>query len=428
MSNSLAIATVTAALADVINLSIAALGNSVKVHLGRPPTNVQASDYGVYLCLYQVMPNAALRNADLPTRTGAGEVRQKPQVALDLHYLLAFYGDETTLEPERMLGVVTRDLHAKPVLEPNQLKAVTVPTSAWYTVLENSDLHQAIERVKLTQLALSLEDLSKLWSVFFQTPHALSIAYHASVVLIEAEDAATPAPPVLQRGEQDRGVEALLGSFPLLESIHISFPDDIAQPEVFPSIPNAWLGLSLVIKGKDLAGDSVNLKFKHPLLPTLIIPIAAADRSATAIHFTLPDDAQAQDDWAAGLYSLIVDVVQGAKSRSTNQLSFNLAAKITNITPPNPLPRVGTTAALQLTVSPKVRPTQTPILLLANLQAAAEPIAQASNLLDVNIDDARTLPSTPVYLRVDGVDSLPIERLANPRRLTFDDNQKVAIQ
>jgi Pvc16 N-terminal domain len=289
MSNSLAIATVTAALADVITKSIQEVDAGAQVIFGRPQnTPPSEGAHWMHLCLYQVMPNAALRNEDLPTRTAAGELRQKPQVALDLHYLLAFYGKENEFGPQRMLGAVTRDLYAKPVLSP---KILSNAINSWPT-LAGSNLDKAIERVKLTQLALSLEDLSKLWSVFFQTPHALSIAYHASVVLIEAEDAATPAPPVLQRGEQDRGVEALLGSFPLLESIHISFPEDVTAPEAFPSIPNAWLGLSLVIKGKDLAGDSVNLKFTHPLLPTLIVPIAAADRSATAIHFTLPDDAQ----------------------------------------------------------------------------------------------------------------------------------------
>ena len=34
---------------------------------------------------------------------------------------------------------------------------------------------------------MNLEELSKLWSVFFQTPYALSIAYQASVVLIEPD-------------------------------------------------------------------------------------------------------------------------------------------------------------------------------------------------------------------------------------------------
>ncbi len=47
---------------------------------------------------------------------------------------------------------------------------------------------------------LNLEELSKLWSVFFQTAYKLSMAYIANLVLIEA-DAETPRPtlPVRSR-------------------------------------------------------------------------------------------------------------------------------------------------------------------------------------------------------------------------------------
>ena len=56
-------------------------------------------------------------------------------------------------------------------------------------VLAGSNLHEAVEQVRFSPLSLSLEDQSKLWSVFFQTPHAVSVAYQASVVLIESDEA-----------------------------------------------------------------------------------------------------------------------------------------------------------------------------------------------------------------------------------------------
>ena len=74
----------------------------------------------VNLYLYQVTQNSAWRNADLPTRTGDGELRQRPQAALDLHYLLTFYGNETELEPQRLLGSAVRTLHAQPILARNR--------------------------------------------------------------------------------------------------------------------------------------------------------------------------------------------------------------------------------------------------------------------------------------------------------------------
>jgi hypothetical protein len=65
--------------------------------------------------------------------------------------------------------------------------------------LGGSDLADAPELVKLTPLPLSLEELSKLWSVFFQIPYNLSVAYQATVVQIEGAETPLPALPVLDR-------------------------------------------------------------------------------------------------------------------------------------------------------------------------------------------------------------------------------------
>ncbi len=70
----------------------------------------------VNVFLYQVTPNVAWRNADLPTRRRSGQPLRRPRAALDLHYLLTFYGEESKLEPERLLGSVVRQLHERPVL------------------------------------------------------------------------------------------------------------------------------------------------------------------------------------------------------------------------------------------------------------------------------------------------------------------------
>lgn len=422
MSNSLAIATVSAALAAVITKSIQEVVSGANVVIGRPQATPSAeAAHSVNLCLYQVSPNAALRNADLPSRDSAGKLRQKPQVALDLHYLLAFNGDEKEFEPQRMLGAVARDLHANPVLSANILSDAI----ASWPVLSESNLDKAIEQIKLTQLALSLEELSKLWSVFFQTPHALSVAYHASVVLIEAEDNAAPAPPVLQRGKNDSGVNTLLGAFPQLEKIHISFPEDAEGISALPSLPNAWLGLALKIQGKYLDGNTVTLRFKHPLLGEQNLVIPPEDHTSTAIRFNLPTDAAAQTAWAAGTYSVTVIVERDGNTHTTNQLSLNLAARITQITPANPVPIVGGEATVSLKVSPQIQAGQTTLLLMGDRQLPGQ---AAGDTVDVVITDAEATALQPVYLRVDGVDSLPVVRVPNPPRFVFDDLQKVALQ
>jgi hypothetical protein len=90
-----------------------------------------------------------------------------------------------------------RTLHARPVLTRQMIRdTILDPTFAF---LANSNLAEAIELVKFTPIPLSLEELSKLWSVFFQTAYTLSIAYQASLVLIESEETPSAATPIRAR-------------------------------------------------------------------------------------------------------------------------------------------------------------------------------------------------------------------------------------
>jgi len=251
VSNHLAIATVTAALGRIVHAAAESSGvGSVGLDFGRPtlPGDGQTARK-VQIYLYQISPNAALRNNDLPTRGPDGKFVERPQAALDLHYLLAFYGSQQTLEPERMLGAVARNLHARPLLS---RQAIQDAISS-HPELNGSNLADAIERVRFTPAAISLDELSKLWSVFFQTPHALSVVYHANVVLIEAEESGPSALPVLQRGKEDRGVEAVLDAnsrFPALESIHIGHPEDVGVEPLPRSYSGAQLGAFLILRGR----------------------------------------------------------------------------------------------------------------------------------------------------------------------------------
>ena len=195
MSNFLAVATVTAALRQVVDDAIRADANvnGASVTTVRPGgTPAQTPETGVNVYLYSATPNVAWRNADLPTRREDGALAQRPVAALDLHYLISFYGDDTLLETQRLMGSVVRALHAQPTLPRAKLREVITAN----THLSASDMTDATEAVRLTPTTLSLEELSKVWSVLFQTPYALSLAYQATVVLIEATDRPQPALPV----------------------------------------------------------------------------------------------------------------------------------------------------------------------------------------------------------------------------------------
>lgn len=202
MSNALAIATVTEVLKQVLAQPADAAVAGATVSGVRPSTGTSGlTQKGINLFLYQVSANAAWRNADLPTRDSAGRLRQRPQAALDLHYLFSFYGDETLLETQRLLGATVRTLHAQPVIARATVRSVidSLVVADPNHFLKDSNLADQVELVKFTPLPLSLEELSKIWSVFFQTPYALTVAYLGTVVLIEADDTPQSALPATSR-------------------------------------------------------------------------------------------------------------------------------------------------------------------------------------------------------------------------------------
>jgi hypothetical protein len=191
MSNALAIAAVTETLVSLIGDHLPASGIPVSnVTAVQPDGPGPLPNPGVNVFLYQVTPNAAYRNFDLPTRAADGSLLKKPQVALDLHYLLTFYGDEKQLEQQRLLGATALALHANPTLPRSLIK--TVQSDPTLPFLSTSTLDLQAELIRFTPIVFSLEELSKLWSFMLKTDYVLSTAYIASVVLIETDD---PVPP-----------------------------------------------------------------------------------------------------------------------------------------------------------------------------------------------------------------------------------------
>lgn len=249
MSNFLAIATATETLRQLIEAAVQVDVNGANVTMLRP--NAPATELpstGVNLYLYQVTPNAAWRNADVPTRRPNGEVMQRPRTAIDLHYLLSFYGRESELEPQRLLGSTIRTLHEEPMLSRRRLRQVIDDAgqpNAQHAYLAASNLDEEVELVKFTPLPLNLEELSKLWSVFFQTPYALSVAYQGTVILIEGESTPRPALPV-----RERNVYVLPFRQPLIEQV-------IATTGVNTPISASS---TLRISGKQLRGNTTRVR------------------------------------------------------------------------------------------------------------------------------------------------------------------------
>ena len=425
MSNHLAIATVTATLGDLVHKAAeSAVSSSVSLQFGRPTAPAGgATERKVHVYLYQITTNPALRNDDLPTRDSEGRLTRRPRAALDLHYLLSFYGDDKTLEPDRMVGAVARDLHARPVLSAQAIDDAIGSRAE----LAGSDLATAFEQVKFAPAPLSLDEISKLWSVMVQTPHVLSVVYQGTVVLIDAEETPGTVLPVLKRGQDDHGVDTRIGPFPRLDSWWAGADAAADRAPRPPSFPVAQLGVRLLLEGSNLAGDTVSVRFAHPRLPLLELQIAPEDREVRKLALTLPDDTPAQSAWAAGIYTVTARVQRGTATQESNVVPIALAPHVTAIQP-NPAARDGGGAvSLQVTCRPQVLPGQSAALLLADREVQAQALGAASDTLTFDIANAPVLTGALVRLRIDGVDSMPFKYDEPSRGFVFDDQQRITI-
>jgi len=187
MSNYLAIATVTATLQRILQSSIQVDVDGARVTTVRPDRlNSAVPEAGVNVYLYEILLNTAWRSTDLRNRHSDEKYSKRSQIGLDLSYLLTNYGNEVELEPQRLMGSVIRTLNSNSTFTPEMIRETLADST--FTFLADSNLAEQIEAIGISPLDLNVEEISKIWSVFFQTPYSLSMAYKVSLVLIESGD------------------------------------------------------------------------------------------------------------------------------------------------------------------------------------------------------------------------------------------------
>ncbi|MEV1080610.1 DUF4255 domain-containing protein [Streptomyces sp. NPDC050211] len=191
MSNALALAHVTQALALLIEANLQPeIDMAVKVEPRKPPAD-PPTDPTITVFLYQVTPNTSQRNNDLPTRASDGTLLKRPAAALDLHFVISAYGEETELVGQRLIGSVVRTLHEIPVLPKD-----VIEQAGERPYLAGSDLAEAAQRVRFAPTVMDIDETSKLWGMLHQTPYSLSVVYQAALVFIEGRETPTPPKPV----------------------------------------------------------------------------------------------------------------------------------------------------------------------------------------------------------------------------------------
>jgi hypothetical protein len=404
MSNELAIATVTAALQRLLNQQVPQNlppelpaefnPGDLRVTTRAPDKARNGTANQLNLFLYQTVLNPGLRNSDMPGRSRPNEQAQPP-LALDLYYLLTAYGRENDeINAQILLGQAMRILHDHALFSPTELR----------NALPGSDVHDQIERVRIRVQPLSVEELSKLWTVF-QTNYHLSVAYQVAVVLIESRRAVRAALPVLQRGAGDRGPVAQANldvPFPLLFAARPAGDD-----------PSLELGGQLLVSGQKLApegGTAVNLRFTHTRLETVIERPVDPGGTAEEVRFTVP--AGETDVWHPGLYRVaaLLQPAGDTQQRVTNDVAMSLAPAFSDVA----VARVGGAVEVELTVSPNVDASQQVALLLGDREVPPRPFTtNPTESLRFRAEDVAP-GDYFIRLRIDGVDSLLIDRSVVP--------------
>ena len=126
-----------------------------------------------------------------------GILAKKTILGLDLYYLLTAFSETDDLKAHRIIAIAMRTLHENPVLTREVIhhSIIGLPEEE----SDTSDLQYQIELIKLSYQPLSLEELTKLWSSFFQTQYRVSVAYQATVVLLDGKKSPRSSLPVLKR-------------------------------------------------------------------------------------------------------------------------------------------------------------------------------------------------------------------------------------
>jgi hypothetical protein len=257
MSNALALASVTAVMKDLLNdgvidhhlsgvvgeVTVSALPPDRVLVEGQPETS------RINLFLYQVTPNQGWRNVGLPARDASGSRVANPPLALDLHYLVSTYG-ASEFHAEILLGYALQLLHETPVLTRDAIRRTLAPASPVdgailpppLDTLAASELADQVEQIRLTPVALSTEEIAKLWTAI-QSHYRPTAAYEASVVLIESRRSTRAALPVANDGRRTYVVP-------------FTSPTIVRVTSAAGDLAPIAVGTTLAIHGSGLRGDT----------------------------------------------------------------------------------------------------------------------------------------------------------------------------
>lgn len=148
------------------------------------------------LFLYKVLENPHLRNEEpdvLTTNSDGKVIETRSPLTLDLYYLLTAHAGNppNLLEAHTALSRAMRVFYDNGTLRGSQLRAQDPDTG----LKDDSFL-------RITLNPITMEDMTRIWSVFPDTPYEISVTYLVTPVAIESARQAEMAPVLDQIHEQ----------------------------------------------------------------------------------------------------------------------------------------------------------------------------------------------------------------------------------
>jgi Pvc16 N-terminal domain len=415
MSNALAIGAVTAVIRSLLENGLiqqgiaSSLGEVPRITAQAPELDAGSGGaqnrdrLNLFFC--QATPNPGWRNVGMPTRNADGDRVNTDPLALDLHYILTAYSQET-FHAEIMLGYAMQLLHETPVLPRDTIRSALRSLSGSNRPADRSiataDLADQIEQIKISAQPTNSEELSRFWSAL-QTPYRPSASYQVSVVLLEMNRSRKTALPV-----QQRNVYVTPFQQPIVESIESS--DGATQP--------ITLDTTLLIKGQKLAANTARIQIGNTSVP--LLPQTINDRQITVSIANLAPSLR--NALRSGIQTLQVihDLMLGTPGDPHRGFESNITAFI--LRPQllrNPdqtyqisLATTATGFTIRLSLRPIVGVDQRVLLLLNHIDAtnaySFEAIPRSQDEASVSFNLPRSIRSGRylVRIQVDGAESL----------------------
>lgn len=214
----------------------------------RPPDQIAAANPArATLSIYpwRLTPNASWMSSRTSAYTPGGERRDSPLLAVDLLYVLAAYGQDSSAG-DAPLGLALIGLHETPVLTRERLRAMAAANFPNGSPLPQAlrDLAEQPAAITVEPLFHEMEEFSQIWSTF-NSGVRTGMLYRVGTLLMESPRRAASAPPVRERRHS---VSLLRG--PVVQRVLVGVTG--AGPFAVRTL--AWPGEVVRLEGSGLRG------------------------------------------------------------------------------------------------------------------------------------------------------------------------------